>query len=85
MIIMFCVLVGGQAPSSIARIIQCFTPVDPLVIWILLVWYELALLLNMIDLFLYNREVRQYVIDRLLHCWRKLHAKRNNSPNAVAP
>jgi hypothetical protein len=82
---MFCVLVGGQAPSSIARIIQRYSPVSGLVMWILLVWYELALLLNMIDLFLYNREVRQYVIDRFLHRWRKFRPKRTGLPNAVAP
>jgi hypothetical protein len=28
MIIMFCVSVGGQAPSSIARIVQRYTPVS---------------------------------------------------------
>ena len=61
MIIMFSVSVGGQTPLSIISIVTTYTSVSPLVNEIAVLWYELALLVNMIDLFLYNHEVRKYL------------------------
>ena len=61
MIIMFCVSVTGQAPISITRIIATYTVVNPLIGTILSVWLILSLLFNVIDLFLYNHEVRKYL------------------------
>ena len=70
MIIMLSVSVTGQAPLSIIGIIATYTAVNPLIGTILSVWLILSLLFNMIDLFLYNHEVRKYVAGFCCRCMR---------------
>ena len=70
MIIMFCVSVGGLAPLSVSGIIRSYTQVSDIVSDGLVVWYLLSLLFNMIDLFLYNHEVRRYVAGYFFRCVR---------------
>ena len=70
MIIMFCVSVVGQVPNSLTGIIATYTEVNPLIGTILSVWLILSLLFNMIDLFLYNHEVRRYLAGFFFRCVR---------------
>ena len=65
MIIMFAVSVTGWAPTSISRILEKYISVSQLITESLIGWYGLALLFNVVDLFLYNHEVRRYLIDRV--------------------
>jgi hypothetical protein len=63
MILMFCIFVRGWAPVYIIPIISDYIPVKKTISEIFTVWCELALLLDMIDLFLYNHELRNYLED----------------------
>jgi hypothetical protein len=63
MILMFCIFVRGWAPVYIIPIISDYIPVKKTISEIFTVWCELALLLDMIDLFLYNHELRNYLKD----------------------
>jgi hypothetical protein len=58
---MFCIFVGGWAPTFILLIIECYMPVNGIVASCLTVLCELALLFDIIVLFLYNRELRKYL------------------------
>ena len=70
MIVMFCVSVGGQAPAAIISIVMTYTSVNPFLSEIAVIWYVVALLVNMIDLFLYNHEVRRYLAGFCFRCVR---------------
>ena len=73
-VFMFVVFVSGWAPVYITEVID--PSLDEAA------WYALLLrvlpvfssLINMADLFLYNRELRQYIKERLMKC---LHLNRN--------
>ena len=70
MIIMFCVSIGGLAPLSVISIIMIYTLGSRVILDGLVVWYLLSLLFNMIDLFLYNHEVRRYLAGYFFRCVR---------------
>ncbi len=70
MILMFCIFVGGWAPVYIIPIITDYMPVKTTVSSIFTIWCELALLLDMIDLFLYNHELRNHLKDICLRLFR---------------
>ena len=70
MVLMFCIFVGGWAPTFIAPIIGYYTSIHEVVYLSLTIWCELALLFDMIDLFLYNHEVRKYLQDLCIRCIR---------------
>ena len=65
MIIMFCVSLSGWAPIIITRILGYYMSVNQVVTESLIVWYGLSLLFNVIDLLLYNHELRRYLVDRI--------------------
>ena len=60
-IVMFIVFVGGWAPAYILVIVEHYINVSPIIEWILSFCCDLALLLNIIDLFLYNHELRRFI------------------------
>ena len=68
MIFMFCIFVGGWTPIFLLPIIDYYTPVSGIINGCLVIWCELALLINVIDLFLYNHEVRRYINGFCLKC-----------------
>ena len=61
MVLMFCIFVGGWAPIYISAFLSYYIAFEIRVFSILIIWCELALLLDMIDLFLYNHELRNYL------------------------
>ncbi|UJR21693.1 hypothetical protein I4U23_024770 [Adineta vaga] len=67
MVIMFCIFVGGWAPVFIIPIIEHYTPVDQVINSISTILCELASLIDIVDLFLYNHQLRKYFKD-LLRC-----------------
>ena len=68
MAIMFGIFVAGWTPSFLIPIVEKYTPVHSIVSSSLNLWSELAVLINMIDLFLYNHEVRRYLTGLRLPC-----------------
>ncbi|CAF3228457.1 unnamed protein product [Rotaria socialis] len=71
MVLMFCIFLGGWTPLFIIPIVHHFTPVSNILYALSALWCELALLINMIDLFLYNHKVRKYLISICLRCCAK--------------
>ena len=61
MLVMICIFLGGWTPLFIALWLQTRTHIDQNLLATLAVWCELALLCDIIDLHLYNREVRDYL------------------------
>ena len=61
MVILFCVFTVGWGPSMIADIVSYNTPVNPILYECATINFQLALLGDIIDLFLYNHEVRKYL------------------------
>jgi hypothetical protein len=61
MVLMFCIFVGGWTPIFILPIIHHYMPISTIVHGCLTIWCELALLSDVIDLFLYNHELRKYL------------------------
>lgn len=70
MIVMFCIFVGGWAPSYLLPIVSSYTEVSPILSSAFSLGCELALLLDMIDLHLYNHQMRNYLQDLCLGCCR---------------
>jgi hypothetical protein len=70
MVLMFCIFVAGWTPTFIIPILRYYTSIDIIINSSVIVWCELALLIDMIDLFLYNHEVRKYLKDICLRCGR---------------
>ena len=66
MVIMFCIFIFGWAPWLILYIVEYYTTISVLLDTISFVSNQLALLLDVIDLFLYNHEVRKYLIGLCL-------------------
>ena len=59
---MFGVLLGGFLPSLILRIVRYYALINFRFARAFAIWAQVALLLDMIDLFLYNHGVRKYLI-----------------------
>jgi len=70
MVLMFCIFAGGWAPVYIIPIIEYYAPVNSIASSISTIWCELAALFDMFDLFLYNHELRKYLKDLCLRCFR---------------
>ena len=70
MVIMFSIFICGWAPWLIVYIVEYFTSISDLLDAISFVSNQLALLLDVIDLFLYNHAVRKYLIGLCLPCCR---------------
>ena len=67
---MFLVFILGWTPSVMLYIVEYFTSVSSALDAIFFVMFQLALLADIIDLFLYNHEVRKYLIGLCLPCCR---------------
>jgi hypothetical protein len=68
MVIMFCIFIGGWSPTFLVPIIASYMSVNMIVVSSFTILCELGLLLDMIDLFLYNHEVRKYLKSTCLRC-----------------
>ena len=68
MIILLGIFLVGWAPWLIIEIVQYFTAVSNIPIYISNVIFQLALLADIVDLFLYNHEVRRYLTELCLRC-----------------
>ena len=69
-LIMFSVFIGGWAPAFILR---CFVPnlaVRTLSMCLFMVLAELSLLVVMINLYVYNHELRQHLFNKIFKCQR---------------
>ena len=64
---MFGVLLSGWVPVLLLRIVSYYKPVSFSVECGFGLWVQVALLLDMIDLFLYNHGVRKYLTESLSH------------------
>jgi hypothetical protein len=71
MVLMFCIFVGGWAPSYLLPILSFYKEVNPVWSSAFSLWCELALLLDMIDLYLYNHEMSHFLQDFCLRCCRR--------------
>ena len=69
MVIIFFVFVVGWSPIYITLVIMNYVPVSTFTLRILSVLAEISLLCDMIDLFLYSHELRQYLQRTLLPCY----------------
>ena len=67
-IFMFCVFIGGWAPVYIFATIITNLPFDALSICALIVLAELSLLVNVINLFVYNHELRRHLFNKICKC-----------------
>ena len=61
-VVMFGIFIIGWAPRIINNMIEYFGPVNTLTDRILEVLFQLAVLVDIMDLFLYNHKVRRYLI-----------------------
>ena len=62
MVVIFGVLMCGWVPTSIVRIVRYYASIDIRVARPISMWGQVALVVCMIDLFLYNHGVRKYLI-----------------------
>jgi hypothetical protein len=69
MIIMFLVFILGWGPIYITSVISNQIPVSQLILRILSLLAEISLLCDMVDLFLYTHELRQYLQKLFLPCF----------------
>ena len=63
MVIMFAVFVLGWAPWVALNIALFYVVGTPIIAHVIYIWCQLAFMFEMIDLFLYNHEVRKYLIS----------------------
>ena len=68
--IVLVIFVIGWAPLIVISIVEYYMQIVTLLISIFEVIFQLALLLGIIDLFLYNHKVRKYLIGRCTSCCR---------------
>lgn len=65
-IFMFVLFMGGWGPINVLGMIQLYTSKSyPLLYTLLVIWTEICLLGDMINLFVYNRELRLYLTRTL--------------------
>ena len=65
MIIMFCIFIGGWSPLYIYMIIVDVIDPTLVVASLLILLTEMSLLVDIIDLFLYNHELRKYLRNKI--------------------
>lgn len=68
--LMFFVFIGGWAPVFLISVISDYVFVHSIIDSSFTVWCELALLFDIIDLYLYNHELRKYLKDLCQRCIR---------------
>ncbi|UJR37556.1 hypothetical protein I4U23_030257 [Adineta vaga] len=69
MIIMFFVFVIGWCPIYITTVVNAHIPVDLLILKILSLLAEISLFCNVIDLFLYSHDLRQFLKSMVMPCY----------------
>jgi hypothetical protein len=72
MIFMFSMFIGGWTPVYLILIITQYIYLDPLIFRYSVVFGELAVLAIIINLFLYNHELKEYLITKVRQCIRCL-------------
>jgi len=68
MTIMYCMFIGGWAPIYLIPIISFYVEIDPSVTSFFLIWCAVGLLLDVVDLYLYNYELRKYFKETCFCC-----------------
>ena len=68
MIIMFCIFVGEWSPIYLYTLIYFQYDVNSITFTILTLLAQLSLLLNIMNLFLYNHKLREYFQNRIFNC-----------------
>ena len=68
MVIMLSIFLGGWAPLYVLLSIQNQFLINPILTASFTIWCELALLCDIIDLYLYNHEVRNYLKTIFVRC-----------------
>ncbi len=69
MVVMLCIFVGGWTPLYVLFAIQNQFLINPIVNACFTIWCQLALLCDIIDLYLYNHEIRNYLKTTFLRCF----------------
>ena len=68
MIFMFAMFIGGWTPVFILNILQLLTDFDFKIIQIAVIFSQLCVLGIVINLFSYNHELKQYLLDKIRGC-----------------
>ena len=68
-VIMLSIFLGGWAPLYVLLAKEDQFLINPILVSCLTIWCELALLCDIIDLYLYNHELRNYLKTFLLRCF----------------
>lgn len=68
-IVMLTIFLGGWAPLYILLAKESQFLINPILLSCFSIWCELALLCDIIDLYLYNHEVRNYLKTNILRCF----------------
>ncbi|UJR14441.1 hypothetical protein I4U23_001438 [Adineta vaga] len=71
MIFMFSMFVGGWTPAFIISIFYEAMDMDFKFVQICLIFSQICVLGIVINLFMYNRELRQYLSDKIRNCFRR--------------
>ena len=71
MVIVFFLFIIGWTPWVSMSIARYYTTVPIILDYSSMVSFQLALLVDIIDLFLYNHEVRKYLVQLCLSCCRR--------------
>ena len=67
-IIMFCIFIGGWAPVYIFATVVTNLSFDALSICALIALAEVSLLADVINLYVYNHELRRHLINKICQC-----------------
>ncbi|CAF5131616.1 unnamed protein product, partial [Rotaria sp. Silwood1] len=68
MIIMFLIFIGGWTPLYALFAIQSQVLANPMLSKCFTIWCQLAFLCDIIDLYLYNHELRNYLKTMFCRC-----------------
>jgi hypothetical protein len=67
-ILMFCIFIGGWSPIFIVEITQPNLSINSLAFSLIILLSELALLLDIVYLFVYNHKLRRYLQNKIFIC-----------------
>ena len=68
MVIMLTIFLGGWAPLYVLLTVENMFTANPVLVACFTIWCQLALLCDIIDLYLYNHEVRNYLKALVSRC-----------------
>jgi hypothetical protein len=69
MIFMFSMFIGGWSPSYFITVINDFIIINPIIYQCAVLLCEISLLSIIINLFMNNRELRQYLLNKIRLCF----------------